>query len=488
VKWANPLVATTSALVLVIEIVAARMVAPYVGVTLETFSAVIGCVLGAIAIGNWVGGRLADSIDPFRAIALMCTVGGIGAGLAPGIVHRMGPLLAGDEPIRALILTIVAFAFPCAALSAVSPVVVRQLGERTSRLGRVAGNVSAFGTVGALLGNFGAGFWLVGRFGSTAILLGVGAVGVSLGVAVGTTQYTRHKMAVVATGAVSATMLVGAGSIADARTPCTVETRYVCLTIDEQVPGEFHVRSNVYSSSYTNVDDPTDLRLLYARDVIAAMDVAASSADHVVSIGGGGETLVRYLATTRPRTTQTVIEIDAMLARTVRERLGPFANDELVTTLVADARLVIDEGTVSRADVVIGDAFSGLSVPWHLTTREFVGSIERLLTTDGIYVMNIVDAGSYDLARAELATLQTVFSDVVVLARPAVFEGAGPNTNLVVIAGAELPAASDFEVAARNRGSSSVALSGADLDTFVDGAEILTDDHAPTDQLVDAGR
>ncbi len=487
-KWANPLVALTSALVLVIEIVAARMVAPYVGVTLETFSAVIGCVLAAIALGNWVGGRLADSLSPHRVIAAACVLGGVAAGLAPGIVHRLGPGLAGDEPVRALALTVLAFALPCAALSAVSPVVVRHLGADTTRLGRVAGNVSAFATVGALLGNFGAGFWLVGRFGSTAILLGAGAVAVGVGATIGTNAIVRRKVVLVGVTATSAVAVVGMGSLADARTPCTIETEYVCLSIDEVAPGEFHVRSNIYSSSYTVVDDPTTLRLPYARDVAAALELAAPGADHVVSIGGGGETLIRYLAATRPQASQTVIEIDDSLARSVRDRLGPFANDDRVETVVGDARLVIDAWDAAPADVVIGDAFSGLSVPWHLTTRQFLSSIERSLTSQGIYVMNIVDAGNYDLARAELATLQTVFDDVVVLARGAVFEPDGPNTNLVVIVGAELPDASDFEVAARNQGSSSVAISGPALDAFVAGAEILTDDRAPTDQLVDVGR
>lgn len=487
-KWANPLVAVTSAIVLVAEIVAARMVAPYVGVTLETFSAVIGCVLGAIALGNWCGGRLADRADPRPALGAVCAFGGIGLLLAPAIVHRLGPVLAGPSPFAALALATVGFAMPCAALSAVSPIVVRHLGSGSTRLGRVAGNVSAFATVGALLGNFGAGFWLVGAFGSTAILVGVGSVATAIGVVLLAAIRIRRPLAI---GAVAATSAIGLGTlatIADASTPCTIETAYVCLSIDEPAPDQFHVRSNIYSSSYTNVADPTDLRLPYARDVAAVIDAARPGASHIVTIGGGGETLVRYLASTRPTSSQTVIEIDSALATAVRDHLGPFMGDERVRTIIGDAGLVMRDLPYGGADVVIGDAFSGLAVPWHLTTVEFLTLVRDRLTADGIYVMNVVDAGNYALARAEIATLARVFDEVVVLTRGAALEPNGPNTNLVVVAGSRLPGANELEVAVRNAGSSSIVVSGDALTEFVDGAALLTDDHAPTDQLVDAGR
>ncbi len=483
-RWPNALVAVTSAIVLISEIVAARVVAPYVGVTLETFSAVIGCVLAAIAVGNHLGGRLADRDDATRGLAAALALAGVLLAVAPTIVHSLGPQLDGRSPWSALMLAAAGFALPCALLSTVSPVIVRSLGADLSRLGRVAGNVSACATIGALAGNFGAGFWLIGRFGSSTILTACGAATVALAMVVALGDRKRARVATIA--AVTAAMtLVGTAELADARPPCTRETRYACLVIEPTARGEFHIQSNGYSSSYTDIDDPTNLRLSYARDIAAALVVAAPSARRFAMIGGGGETLSRYIVSTNSAATVTSYEIDADLVDAVRAALGPPPASDRLRTVIGDARLLLADDTNSF-DVVIGDAFSGLSVPWHLTTTEFLDTVRGRLEPGGIYVMNVVDGGSYDFVRSEIASLRRRFDDVVVLTAIAAVDRdrRGPNTNFVIVAGDRLPDAAEFELAARDRGSVSVGLGGTDLEAFVGNAFELTDDHAPADQLV----
>lgn len=68
-RAAAVLVFGSSAAVLVVEIVALRLLAPYLGLTLETSTLVIGIALTAIALGSWLGGRVADRTDPHRLIA-----------------------------------------------------------------------------------------------------------------------------------------------------------------------------------------------------------------------------------------------------------------------------------------------------------------------------------------------------------------------------------------------------------------------------------
>ncbi|MDT0551392.1 fused MFS/spermidine synthase, partial [Streptomyces lonegramiae] len=67
-RAAVALVFGSSAAVLVVEIVALRLLAPYLGLTLETSTMVIGIALTAIALGSWLGGRAADQVDPYRLI------------------------------------------------------------------------------------------------------------------------------------------------------------------------------------------------------------------------------------------------------------------------------------------------------------------------------------------------------------------------------------------------------------------------------------
>jgi spermidine synthase len=167
----------------------------------------------------------------------------------------------------------------------------------------------------------------------------------------------------------------------------------------------------------------------------------------------------------------------------VTAALGLQLEDERIRTIIGDARVVL-EHTAERYDVVLGDAFNGLSVPWHLTTVEFLRRVESRLAPDGIYVVNLLDSGELAFARAQVRTLQAVFPEVVVLLAPGADDGASPVTNVVVAAGTGLPSAEAVEVAARNRGSASIALGPFETRAFAEGAPLLTDDFAPVDQLI----
>src|SRR5262245_66511095 len=76
--------------VLVLEVVGLRLVGPYLGVTLQTSSAVIGVALGAIAYGAWTGGWLADRVDPRRLLPPAFVLAAIATGLVLPAVRWSG--------------------------------------------------------------------------------------------------------------------------------------------------------------------------------------------------------------------------------------------------------------------------------------------------------------------------------------------------------------------------------------------------------------
>ena len=210
-------------------------------------------------------------------------------------------------------------------------------------------------------------------------------------------------------------------------------------------------------------------------DAIDAMRPPGEPLD-AVFVGGGGFTLPRYLAATRPGSRSRVLEVDQQLVDLARAELGLRTGPDLRVE-VGDARVTLRGEPGGSADLVVGDAFGGRSVPWHLATREFAADIRRVLRPDGIYLLNVIDFGDLDLVRAEAATLLDVFADVRLVARP------GPaGGNLVLIASARpLPAA----VGSEARGART--LDRAAVRRFAGDAAVLTDDDAPADQLLTAG-
>ena len=141
----------------------------------------------------------------------------------------------------------------------------------------------------------------------------------------------------------------------------------------------------------------------------------------------------RYLDVVRPGTTSLVSEIDPGVVAVDTERLG-LETGESLEVRVEDGRLGLGRLPDAAYDLVVGDAFGGVTVPWHLTTREAVAEVRRVLADDGLYVMNLIDHADLAFARAEVATLAEQFDHVAVASQPATlaFEDGG---NLVVVAG-----------------------------------------------------
>jgi spermidine synthase len=200
----------------------------------------------------------------------------------------------------------------------------------------------------------------------------------------------------------------------------------------------------------------------------------------VTFLGGGAFTLPTWLDLVRPASTSTVLEVDP--------DLPPIVDDTMPAPAGIPTNLIIGDGRASMraletgsADVVIGDAFGGRAVPWHLTTVEFNEDIERVLRSDGLYAANLIDGPDLRFVRAMAATLRTTWPHVAVLSLPERFVSGG---NLVVVASHREVDAASIKAFTADLGLDVEVLSGDELDTFIGDARILTDDHAPVDQLL----
>jgi spermidine synthase len=122
-------------------------------------------------------------------------------------------------------------------------------------------------------------------------------------------------------------------------------------------------------------------------------------------------------------------------------------------------------------------------VPWQLTTREAMELVDRALADDGIYAVNLIDNPPLGFVRAELATMRSVFPHVLLLARAPVLAGEDGGNVVAVASRAPLPTAAIEAAMATHRLAWQTA-EGTGLTAFVGDAEVLTDDHAPVDQLI----
>jgi spermidine synthase len=478
---AGVLVFGSSAAVLVVELVALRLLAPYLGLTLETNTIVIGVALTAIAVGSWWGGRLADLVPARRLIGPLLIVSGVSVAATPFLVR--GAAESADGSLLLLAAGLSLFV-PGALLSAITPAVTKLRLSTIDETGTVVGRLSGIGTAGAVVGTVVTGFVLVSRVPVTGIMVGLGLALVLAAVAV------EARLRLLRGAAGASLVLVGLAGLGGAVGPggCDAETTYHCVVVEddpERDSGRVLVLDGL-RHSYVDLDDATHLEFAYVQAVASAVDTAFLGAEPVEAyhLGAGALTVPRYLDVVRPGSRSVVSEIDGGVVEAAVSRVGVDVPPD-VEVRVEDGRLGLGRLADDSRDLVVGDAFGGVSAPWHLATREAVGEVDRVLREDGVYVANLIDHGPLAFARAEVATLGATFAHVALAAdADTVGRTGSPGGNLVALA-SDRPLSTDaWQACLDERGTGWQVIEGRELAEWVDGAQVLTDELAPVDQLL----
>jgi spermidine synthase len=256
------------------------------------------------------------------------------------------------------------------------------------------------------------------------------------------------------------------------------------LTGDPGRPGAWTLLVNGVPQSHVDLDNPQYLEFEYMRRIGHLADLAAPAGQplRVLHLGGGGLSLARYVAATRPGSCQLAVESDAALADLVRRRLplgqrGRRAGGGRagrVRVRIADARAVLGEVPAGSFDMVVADLFTGDRTAAHLTSAEFTVAVARALAPSGIYAANVGDGPPLAHSRARVATVRSVFPHACLIADTAVLRGRRFGNLVVAAARQALPVAG---LARRTAGDPFPGrlIHGGELDRFAAGAKPITD-------------
>ena len=260
------------------------------------------------------------------------------------------------------------------------------------------------------------------------------------------------------------------------------------LLLDADRPGAWMLLVDDVPQSHVDLDDPEYLDFDYMRRLGHVADLAAPPGQplRVLHLGAGGLTLARYVAAIRPGSSQLAVESDAALVALVRRWLplnqparrdGGRTGAGRVRIRVGDARAVLEQLPAASFDLVVADLFAGARTPAHLTSVEFAAAAARVLTPAGRYAVNMADGPPLAYARAQVATVGSVFAQVCLIADPGVLRGRRFGNLVLAAAQDELPLAGLARRAAGDPFPGRL-VHGADLDRFAAGAKPVTDANA----------
>jgi spermidine synthase len=477
-----------SAASLVVEIVAGRMLAPYVGMSLYTWTAVIAVVLAGFSAGHWWGGRLAEKP---AAAALRWTGGAmLAAAITTAGAVLILPATAGwvldavPQPVWGITaLTTLIFFLPSFFAGVPAPVLAMIAVKNADRAGTALGAMFASGAIGAIAGTLLAGFLFISWLGSSTTLVVVTVVYLVSGLLFFRLGGWSR------TGTEFLTSLLAAGSAVlalNAPAPCDQESRYFCLRVedisaDPSDPVRLmvidHLAHGISAARLPEIQFTDHTAMLDSLSMLRAPRADFTS----FHIGGGNYAVPRAFAE-RGTGEITVAEIDPAVTQMAAESF--WFDPASATVLHEDGRRALLARPGQRFDIIIGDAFTDVVVPVHLVTREFFELAADRLSDGGSFLMNVIDHEDRLQALGSIVrTMQTVFPIVEVWTeqvQPA------PGARMVfVVVGSDAPTSEDSFVASAPDRKRFGALAEEMVARMASrNGLILTDDYAPIDRLM----
>jgi spermidine synthase len=499
---ANIVVFIASFCTLVIELVAGRIMAPYVGVSLYTWTSIIGVVLAGISIGAYLGGLIADRYPRSSTLGWLLFLSGLGAFFISPLTNLVGAAqFQTSLMIRILLITTIIFLVPSCLLGMISPVVVKLTLNNLEKTGNVIGKIYAFSTLGSILGTFATGFFLISWMGTRQILFTMGIILILSALVFGGFFVRKKVLAlffIVLIPLIWAFYGYAFKPPLDEETYFFKESNYYTIKLKRDTtrsggePLEALILDHLVHS-YTDLNDPLYLEYEYIRiyEEMVRWQADKRRSFKALFIGGGGYTLPRFIEAKYPQAGIDVVEIDPDITRVVKSYLG-VSEDTRIRSFNEDGRwFVMNSKEQGSYDFIFGDAFNDLSIPYHLTTKEFAMELKRLLKPDGLLLANVIDSfkkGAF--MPSYIRTLEEVFGkgNVHLITLSSDYDHIGIST-CVVVASPQRLDIDDFVKNVKGKDGKEMTSHVMPQDRLQQYLKecysvILTDDYVPVDNLI----
>lgn len=426
----------SGAVLMALEMVGSRILAPTFGSSIYIWGSLIVVVMAALTLGYYMGGRIADRFPYLLVIGIILAVAGTFIGFLPFWTSRVNFLCGLLEPRAGSLLAASAFFFlPSILLATISPYAVKLAGHSLANLGNIAGRLSAISSVGSVIGTLVTSFFLIPLIGVRNIVHVLGLILLLLACFIffrkTVSQSAASERRLVWTSRVALilfliviALLVMKWRSGAARLPVSGngvlyerDTLYNHIAV-VQSGSRRYLRFDNSLQSAIDLNKPLDQVFRYTSFLHLGV-VAKPQPARALFIGlGGGSAPMKFLHDYPSLQAVDAVEIDPEVVKVARD-FFTLPEDPRLQVITQDGRLFVEQtgraitrGQAAPYDLVVIDAYSSSTIPYHLTTLEFLQSVRKTLAPDGVVVSNIIGAltGPYSgLFRAMVRTFSAVF-------------------------------------------------------------------------------
>lgn len=489
----------SGAVLMALEIAGSRVLAPNFGSSIFVWGSLISVVMAALSIGYYWGGWLSMRDPSYTKLALLLTAPGIVIFFLPFVYPSVNEWIAMQNlGVRAspLIACSVLFLLPGIFLGTISPYVIRLAVTNLHTVGSTAGTLYAVSTVGSIFGTLLTAFYLIPVLGVSNIIHSLGILLVCLSLVVVPLNRRRRRFAsaraVAAFSALLGLTHMFWTPLAWAKTLLQKDTFYHRIRIEEDNEARYMYFDRTLQSAM-NLKDPTALRLIYSRYTSLGFTFRPD-AKNMLLIGLGGGSIPKKLNQVFPHLVVDAVELDPEVIKLAKEYFH-LKESKNLRLHAQDGRLFLTR-TKEQYDIILLDAYFTDAMPFHLATRQFFELAQRKLTPNGIIVANLISAvtgPAGKIVRSFVRTQRQVFPQTYVFAarRP---DNVSTDTiqNVIVIATRDKQRVDIKDIVKRAAALDRSLLPEPIQDIAVayfdrplpEDVPILTDDYAPTDNLL----
>ncbi len=413
----------SGALTMMLELIAARVLSPYVGSSNLIWTTIIGIMLTSMSVGYWFGGKMADKNkeNDIRMLSVFLLISAIATSFIPILeVEFIDTLsqLSSNLIFVAIICATITFGIPSFLLATVSPIAVKIKNSSMDHIGETSGKISSLSTIGSIFGTFFAGFILIPNLGVRNIILGCSILLWMLSIYL---FYKKDKKYIIL-AIIELIIIVGLNLLGGYQ--FHLENPEIIKDVDSEYSRIWVTNLNVGENTYKTLQVDTGLesymnqetgemgaRYLYYYDLFEYYNKEAKDA---LMIGGAAYTYPMHYLKKYEDKTIDVVEIDETMTQIAEEEFGLDKNNPNLGLITQDGRSYLNYNE-KKYDTIFIDAFKGLNAPFELTTYEAMQKVYNSLNENGTVITNIIaslEGEDTDFIEYEYTTYKAVFDDV----------------------------------------------------------------------------
>lgn len=408
---------------MILELIAARVLSPYVGSSNLIWTTIIGVMLISMSIGYCLGGKRADKDPNINNLSTTILLGALTTSLIPifeTVLVKNFANISDNLVLIALVTSAIIFGIPSFVMATVSPFAVKLRDKEYSNVGEISGRTSSLSTIGSIFGTFLAGFFLIPTFGVRAIVFGTTVVLLILSITLYENK-TRKFYMMIAIIAIAIFSFQTIGKVIyDRANPDVIEdvdSEYSRILIKQVSANDTTYKTmQVENGLESYIDEETGemgARYLYYYDLA---DYYLKNFKSTLMIGGAAYTYPTHYLDKYEDKTMDVSEIDEKMTELAIEQFNLDINNERLNVYHQDGRSFLNT-TKNKYDVILIDAFKGENAPFELTTYEAMKNARNILNDNGMVITNIISSVTgedSDFIKYEYSTYKKVFDDVKV--------------------------------------------------------------------------